>query len=121
MKKRILIICGFILVALGTIGIIVPLLPTTPFLLLAAYCFTKSSDRFYNWLMNNKMYGKHLHIYIQKKGVPISVKIFTIILLWVGIGSSAIFFVDLTLVKILLLFIAAGVTIHVLMIRTSAR
>ncbi|MGA1822043.1 MAG: YbaN family protein [Thermoplasmatota archaeon] len=116
--KIILIILGLLFTGIGLIGIFVPILPTTPFLLLAAACFLRSSDRLYNWLLNNRIFGRYLRNYIEKKGIPIGVKIFTISLLWITILISAFIFIDIIWVRILLIIIAIGVTIHLLMIMT---
>lgn len=91
-----------------------PLLPTTPFLLLAAACYIRSSEKFYNWLINNKYLGKYIKHYIEGTGIPLKGKIFSITILWFTILISAIFVIHIIWVKILLLVIAIGVTIHIL-------
>ena len=116
--RFLLIIAGMISSALGFIGVFMPLLPTTPFLLLAAACFFKGSDRFYNWLLNNRWVGTYIRNYREKKGIPLRIKIKTIVLLWITIAISAIFFVTNIFVRILLLLIAIGVTIHLVLIKT---
>ncbi|NLL90087.1 MAG: DUF454 domain-containing protein [Dehalococcoidales bacterium] len=116
--RYILIIIGTICVGLGMLGMFLPVLPTTPFLLLAAACYIRSSRRFYCWLINNRFCGKYIQNYRQKKGIPLKLKISVISLLWLTILASAIFIVDLLLVRILLILIAVGVTIHLLKIRT---
>lgn len=120
-QKRIrilLIVAGTFSTVLGILGIFVPVLPTTPFLLLAAACYARSSQRFYDWLLNNKYFGNYLRDYQQRKAVPLKVKILTLALLWVTIGCSVVFAVDVTLVRVLLILIAIGVSIHVLSLRT---
>lgn len=119
MKKNLLILCGMISVALGTIGIFIPLLPTTPFLLLAAYCFLKSSDNAYKWLLNNKVYGTYVRDYIEKKGIPVKVKIISLLLLWIGILYSAIFITDNKLLRASLIIILVGVTLHIVTIKNK--
>lgn len=109
---------GTLFVVLGTVGIFVPVLPTTPFLLLAAACYGKGSHRLYNWLMQNRVLGEYIRNYREGKGIPLFTKIFTLILLYLSIGCSAIFFVKHLLVRILLLMVAIGVTIHLLSIKT---
>jgi uncharacterized membrane protein YbaN (DUF454 family) len=116
--RGILIIAGTFFVGLGVLGIFLPLLPTTPFLLLAAACYARSSKRFYNWLLNNKWFGNYIKNYREKKGVPLKVKLLSISLLWITILFSAVFVVDILLFRIILILIAAGVTIHILYIRT---
>jgi uncharacterized membrane protein YbaN (DUF454 family) len=117
--RYLLLIAGFMFIFLALIGILLPLLPTTPFLLVAAACFYKSSNRFYTWLMTNKFFGKYIRDYKDKKGVPLRVKLGTLLLLWASLILSAFVFVDILWVKILLMGIGAGVTIHILLIRTK--
>jgi len=119
--RGLLIIAGTLFVGLGILGIFLPLLPTTPFLLLAAACYAKSSKRFYHWLLNNKWFGNYVKNYREKKEVPLKVKLSSISLLWVTILFSAVFVVDILLFRIILILIAAGVTIHILSIRTLKR
>jgi len=118
-KKYVLIAVGSVSVVLGMLGIFLPLLPTTPFLLLAAACYVRSSERFYHWLISHKWFGHHIRQYREGHGIPRRAKIAAIGLLWLSIGSSAIFFAPLVSIKILLLLIATGVTAHLLRIKTS--
>jgi len=113
-----LIIAGTFFVGLGIVGIFVPVLPTTPFLLLAAACYARSSQRFYSWLLNNKWYGNYIRNYLQRRGVPLKVKILTVTLLWITIGASVAFAVQTLVVRLILVLIAIGVSIHILSIRT---
>jgi len=116
--RILLVVCGTICVTLGILGMFLPLLPTTPFLLLAAFCYSRSSKRFYNWLMTNRWSGKYIRNYRQGKGIPLKQKLFTILLLWLTIGYAAGFVVRLRWVKIILFGIAIGVTIHLIRIKT---
>ena len=102
---------------LGILGIFLPLLPTTPFLLIAAACYIRSSEKFYNWLINNKWLGNYIKNYIEGKGVPLKVKVLSISLLWITIGYSVVFVVHIFLIRVILILIAIGVTIHILSIR----
>jgi len=116
--RGILIIAGTFFVGLGILGIFLPLLPTTPFLLLAAACYARSSKRFYSWLLNNKWFGKYLKNYQEGKGIPLKVKILSISLLWLTIMFSTVLVVDNLLVRTILILIAICVTIHIVFIRT---
>jgi uncharacterized membrane protein YbaN (DUF454 family) len=116
--KYFLIAIGTISIALAFLGILLPILPTTPFLLLAAACYIRSSPRFYCRLINNRFCGKYIKNYREKKGIPQKVKIYIISLLWITILASAIFAVDLLAIRILLILIAVGVTVHILKIKT---
>ena len=74
-KKYIYITVGLISVVLGAIGVIFPILPTTPFLLLASYCFAKGSDRFNNWFINTKLYKNHLDSFVKERAMTLKEKI----------------------------------------------
>ncbi len=109
---------GTFFLGLGIIGIFLPLLPTTPFLLLAAACYKRSSKRFYNFLLNNKWFGNYIKNYRERKGIPLKIKILSISFLWIVIGYSVIFVVHIFLGKIVIILIAVGVTMHILSIQT---
>ncbi len=113
-----LIIVGTLAAVIGIIGIFLPLLPTTPFLLLAAACYARSSRRFYTWLLTNRWFGAYIRDYRAGLGVPMKVKASTLALLWATILVSAGFFVDSPHVRAMLLAIALAVTLHVLSIST---
>lgn len=116
--RWLLIIGGFVLVGIGTLGIFLPLLPTTIFLILAAWCFARSSESFHRWLHTNRLFGKYLSQYRSKAGMTRNSKIFSITFLWVGIGFSGIFFTDNIYIRILLAVIAIAVSWHLLSIKT---
>lgn len=116
-----LITLGTFFVGVGIAGIFIPVLPTTPFLLLSAALYAKSSTRFYNWLINNRIFGQYIKNYREGKGIPLRLKIITITLLWITIGCSAIFAVDILWVRIMLVLIAVGVTVHVVRIKPKKR
>jgi uncharacterized membrane protein YbaN (DUF454 family) len=116
--RVVLIAIGTLCVGLGLLGIFLPVLPTTPFLLLAAACYCRSSKRFYSWLINNRWLGKYIRNYREKKGMALNLKIYIISLLWITILLSVIFAVDLLLVRILLIIIAVAVTVHISRIKT---
>ena len=117
--KVLYIILGTISLILGILGIFLPLLPTTPFLLLTAFLYMKSSTRCYNWLMNQKYLGPYIKNYSEHKIIPVRTKILTLILLWGSITYCAIFVIPNLIIKILLLLIAAGVTWHVLSFKSK--
>src|SRR4030066_2605747 len=98
--KVLLISIGTFFVGVGIVGIFVPILPTTPFLLISAALYAKSSARFYDWLINNKIFGQYIKNYREGKGIPLRLKIITITLLWITIGCSAVFAVDMLWVRI---------------------
>jgi uncharacterized membrane protein YbaN (DUF454 family) len=116
--RLVLIIAGTVSTGLGILGMFVPLLPTIPFLLLAAICYARSSERFYHWLLHNRWFGSYIRNYLHKGGIPLRAKVFTVTLLWIVIGCSAAFAVEGFVVRLILALIAIGVTIHVLTLRT---
>jgi uncharacterized membrane protein YbaN (DUF454 family) len=116
LKRQLLMAGGTLSLAVGIAGIIIPLLPTTPFLLLAAGCYLRSSQKFYNWLMGNRWLGAYIRNYIEGRGMPLKVKLFTIALLWATIGVS-IWLTARPIVTIILLIVAVGVSLHIIFIR----
>jgi hypothetical protein len=116
--RWVLLIGGFVLLGIGVLGMFLPLLPTTVFFLLAAWCFARSSERFHNWLHNNRLFGKYLSNYRTKGGMTIGSKIFSISFLLLGISISVLFLTDNLYIRILLAAIAIGVTWHLLTIKT---
>ncbi len=116
--RVLLITAGWFLVTLGVIGIFLPVMPTTIFLILAAAAFARSSEKFYNWLINNKHLGKFIRDYREHRGMPVRAKVIAILMLNIAIGYSALFAVETLWVKILLFAIAVSVTIYILSIKT---
>ena len=113
-RRRALLIAGLLCAGLGIVGILLPVLPTTPFLLLAATCFAKSSQRFHDWLLNNRFLGAYIRNYRDHSGIPLGTKLFALAALWLTIGYSTIFVIDRLWVQIILLLIACSVTIHLI-------
>ena len=109
--KTICIILGTISLGLGILGIFLPLLPTTPFLLLTAALYFKGSPRLYQWLLNHKYFR-------ENKAIPLRAKIISLLLMWGTMLYCIFFLIPLVWVKILLFLIAAGVTYHILSFKT---
>jgi len=116
--RFLLIICGSFSVAFAVLGIFLPLLPTTPLLLLAAYCFGRSSDKIHSWLINNKLFGNYIKNYQAGKGIPLHSKITAITSMWVVLIVSGVWGTDLLIVRIILFLVGSGVTIHLLRMPT---
>ncbi len=114
LKKIVFIILGAIFLGLGVVGIFLPVLPTTPFLLLTAYLWAKSSDRLYHWLLINKYFGEYIKRYREGLGIPLKTKILSVSTLWFTIVTSVIFFIPFLAVDILVLVVAVAVTYHIL-------
>jgi len=112
-SRAFLLIAGTFSLALGAIGIFLPILPTTPFLLLSAACYLRSSERMHKWLLGNRWFGEYIRNYQEGKGIPMKTKILAMSFLWVAILYSALFVLDEILIgQIALLAIALGVSIH---------
>ncbi|MBT0159396.1 DUF454 domain-containing protein [Candidatus Bathyarchaeota archaeon A05DMB-2] len=116
---------GTICVFLGAIGIVLPILPTTPFLLAAAACYYKSSPRMHHWLLNNKWFGEYIRNYKEGKGLTVKTKVTAMSVLWVTIGFSTIFMLDRLLpaqlvlpMQLTMVAVAAAVSIHIVRLPT---
>lgn len=118
-RKAFLIFCGTVCVGLGVLGMFLPLMPTTVFLLMAAYCYSRSSDRFHNWLVNNRWLGKYINSYRSGQGISVRQKVTTITILWASIGFSIWFVAASFWPTLFLAAVAIGVTIHLLWIKTA--
>ena len=117
LKTWVLMVAGCLALALGTVGVFIPVLPTIPFLLVAGFCFLRSSEKMYHFLMNHPLWGEQLRDYVQHKAVKRRVKYMTLIGLWVSLGIAALMVHNLH-VRILLPFVGIGVTIHLLLLKT---
>ncbi len=117
-KKVLLISAGSLALFLGILGIFLPVLPTTPFLLLSAACYMRSSERLYTWLIHHKVLGLYIRSYIEHRAVTVKAKVVSISMLWLAILSSVLFFISLLWLRILLLLIACGVTLYLLSLKT---
>ncbi len=116
MKKIFLIFVGTLALVLGTIGIFLPILPTTPFVLLAATCFGSSSPRLYHKLKNTKYFGQYIDHYNNGTGVPKAVKIKSLVFLWPMLLLSA-YLIRTPLMCLILALVGIGVTIHILLLK----
>jgi uncharacterized membrane protein YbaN (DUF454 family) len=116
--RLLLVAAGLLSLALGFIGIFIPILPTTPFLLLSAAAFAKSSKRLHDWLLTHSWFSRYIRDYIERRGISLRVKFLAITSLWLSIGVSVLFLVPLLPVKALLLAVAAGVTWHIASFKT---
>ena len=110
--KIVLNLIGCLAVALGILGIFLPLLPTTPFLLLASACFARGSTRLHNWLQTNKVFGKYLRDYENGKGIPLRGKVWVLIFMWGSMSYSIWRLHDRLALQILVALIGTGVTIY---------
>ncbi len=103
---------------MGVAGIFLPLLPTTPLLLLAAALYCKGSPKLYKWLLNNKYLGSYIRNYREEKAITLQTKVVSLTLLWVTLPYSIFFVVHILWLRILLGAVLIAVTIHILSFKT---
>ncbi|MRS18983.1 DUF454 family protein [Enterobacteriaceae bacterium RIT692] len=101
MQRILLLSLGWLAIVLGTLGIVLPLLPTTPFVLLAAWCFARSSPRFHHWLLWKSPFGRYIRHWQQHRAMPPGAKIRAMLLIVITFSIS-IYLVNLLWVRILL-------------------
>ena len=118
-------IAGTICLVLGAIGIVLPILPTTPFLLAAAACYYKSSPRMHKWLLNNKWFGEYIRNYKEGRGLPLKTQITALAMLWLTIGISSVFLLNRLLpeplvlpMQVVMIAVAIAVSTHILKLPT---
>jgi uncharacterized membrane protein YbaN (DUF454 family) len=113
-KKAVLVAAGSVCLALAVLGVFLPLLPTTPFLLLASACYVRSSERLHGWLMGNRLLGSYIRNFKERRGIPLRGRIITVILLWLPLLYS-VYRLDIFWLELLL--VAMGLTWSVLILR----
>lgn len=113
-----LILCGCLAVVLGILGIFLPLLPTTPFLLLAAACFFRSSPRLYNWLISHKRMGPYIRNFREHRAIPLKAKVISVSMVWITMLIAAFGVVPHLLIRVVLLLLAVGISWHILSYKT---
>ncbi|WP_281659033.1 YbaN family protein [Halobacillus sp. Cin3] len=116
--KILLIIVGSVSLGLGILGIVLPLIPTTPFLLLTAACYVRSSDRLYNWLMTNKWFGSYIQNYKSGRGLPLKAKISILVMIWSSFLFSAFYIAPNLLMKVGFIFGGCFFTVVIYLTKT---
>lgn len=116
-KRSAWIILGTVALALGVVGIVVPILPTTPFLLLAAAAYARGSTRLHDRLVNSRLLGEPIRDYRDRRAIKLVLKVYAIGMLWLFIAVS-IAAVDVAWIRVVLALIAVAVTAHILTLRT---
>jgi uncharacterized membrane protein YbaN (DUF454 family) len=119
MIKALLVTLGTLCLALGAIGIVIPGLPTTPFLLLAAALYVRSSKRLYAWLIAHRLFGPFIRRYRETRSISRRSKIISLLLMWTMICLSILFFIEAWYVALLIVVLGAAGTAALLMIRTA--
>ena len=116
-KKAVLVAAGSVCLALAVLGVFLPLLPTTPFLLLASACYVRSSERLHGWLMGNRLLGGYIRNFKERRGIPLRGRIITVVLLWLPLLYS-VYRLDILWLEVLL--VVMGLTWSVLILRMKA-
>ena len=116
-KRLLFVTLGTLFLVVGIVGIVVPILPTTPFLLLATSFYARGSEKFHHWLLNNRILGAYIRHYVDGKGMPLRVKLFTLALLWTAISITMAFAIDELAVRIILVLVTIGVSVHIALIK----
>ena len=111
---------GTTFVAIGAMGVAVPLLPTTPFLLLAAFCYARGSKRLHSWLLGHRYLGVYLRAYERGEGVSKSAKAISLLLLWGAMIVTMIYLVDNVVVMVVIVAIGLGVSAHIITIKARS-
>ena len=119
--KKMWLACGWLCVGIATIGIFLPLIPTTPLLLLAGFCFAKGSKKIYAWLINHKLFGKYIKDFNEGRGVPLRAKISAYVMMWAAMLYSALFVLDILVLQMVVIATAVGVTIYLYRLPTTDR
>jgi len=113
-----LISAGMICVGLGALGILLPGLPTTPFLLVAAYCFARSSEHFHDWLLNHRWFGSYVRNFEEGRGMTRPAKATTLLVMWLSFGVTIVFFVPVVVGQAGMFLLAAAVSIYIMRLPT---
>lgn len=116
--RGLLFVLGTLSAGLGIAGIILPLVPTTPLLLLSAYCYARSSERLHRWLLGNRWLGAYIRNYHEGRGMPRREKAVTLALLWLTIGLTGLLILSQWWARALLVAVAVGVTTYLLRLPT---
>jgi uncharacterized membrane protein YbaN (DUF454 family) len=116
--KIFLSIIGLISLGLGLVGIFLPVLPTTPFLLLSAALFLRSNKSLYDWLLNHPRLGPYVSNFMIHKSIPLRVKIISVSMVWITLLYCAVFVAEFWLLRLLFILLAAAITIHILSYKT---
>ncbi|MBA7476252.1 DUF454 family protein [archaeon] len=117
-KQAVYLIIGTLALVLGAIGLFLPVLPTTPFVILAAACYLRSSKRMHAWILQSSLFGETIENYQAGRGLKRATKIRALVLMWATISISAFFFVDQLIFRGAMFLVAAGVTVYLLRLPT---
>jgi uncharacterized membrane protein YbaN (DUF454 family) len=111
-KKGIYFIIGTLALAAGIVGAFLPVIPTTPFILLSAWCFFRSSSKIYQWVISNETFGPTIENFQKGKGITVNTKIRAVVMMWLTISISVYFFIRNMYIIAFVYLIAIGVTVY---------
>jgi uncharacterized protein len=117
LRRMIFFSLGVTLLGIGAVGVVTPVLPTTPLVLAAFFCFTQSSEKAEKWILNNRYFGSYIENYKTKKGVPYDVKLKSIVFLWITLTAS-MFILRQNIMILVLMIVGVAVTMHILLLKT---
>lgn len=118
-RASILLVCGWTSLAFGVVGLVVPVLPTVPFVLLAAACFVRGSERSHRWLVTHPLFGRHIADFEAGRGIARRAKIVALATLWASVLLSVLLFVPLLAADLAMLAVAAAVSVYILRLPTA--
>lgn len=116
--KWILTILGLLALGLGILGIFLPVLPTTPLLLLAAALFLRSNKGLYDWLLNHPKLGPYIRNFMEYKAIPLKIKVISVSLVWITLLNCAIFVADHWAFRLFFIVLATAISVHILSYKT---
>jgi len=117
LKQYACLILGTLSLGIGMIGVLLPVLPTTPFLLMASFFYLRSSKRMYDWMLNHKVFGPYIYCYVKHQGVSRKTKIGVLIFLWSTLILSMVVIPGWQ-IKIFLLVVGIAVSTHIILLKT---
>lgn len=120
LKKYLYILLGSVTLVIGTIGIFLPILPTTPLLLLTGFFYLRSSEKLHQWLIHHRIFGAYIYIYVTYKAVSLKTKISAISILWLSILFS-MYLIDNNWLRLMLGVIAFSVTVYISSLTTLSK
>ena len=116
--KYLIAVFGIISLGLGILGVFLPVLPTTPFLLLASFLFLKSSPSLYRWLMEHPRLGPYIKNFMVHKSLPLRVKVVSVSMVWITLLYCAFFVAGHWALSLLFILLATAITVHILSYKT---
>ena len=118
--RGLLVVTGTAMAGLGIIGVFVPGLPTTPFVLIAALCYMRSSERMYRWLVSHRRLGPHLKTFVETRSLPLRIKLTGLAMGWTFLGGAILFVAESLYLKVFLLSLGLAKTAAILLMKTTS-